>query len=186
MDEEFKRYLLSWSRYILETKVGGEKKKFEFQNVFELPFSQKYAGFVTLRESTGSLRGCIGNTSAIYSLKDLISKMTVATATQDTRFTKVQAKEIFKLIIEISILDCPKPLATLDDLTIGRDGIIVEKENARGLLLPQVAVELNLNKMEFFKATLRKAGLSPLRETWNSVSTFYFSAIHFQEQKKFD
>ena len=65
-----------------------------------------------------------------------------------------------RIAIELSILGPLEPVATLDDIEIGRHGLLVEQGRRRGLLLPQVAVEHQWTAAMFVSQTCRKAGLS--------------------------
>jgi uncharacterized protein (TIGR00296 family) len=74
------------------------------------------------------------------------------------------------------------PKEYLQQVKIGRDGLIVEGERNKGLLLPQVPVEWQWNTEEFLCQCCMKAGLSP--DSWlsKSVKVYRFSAIIFEEQ----
>jgi uncharacterized protein len=52
---------------------------------------------------------------------------------------------------------------------VGRDGLIVDRPGASGLLLPQVAAEYGWNALEFLAETCEKAGLP--RDAWNRDGT---------------
>jgi uncharacterized protein (TIGR00296 family) len=87
------------------------------------------------------------------------------------------------LRIEISVLQAPvrveRPEAAR--VVIGRDGLLVRRGGAVGLLLPQVAVEHQLGPEAFLAAACRKAGLPP--EIWREPGTevFTFQADVFGE-----
>ena len=70
-----------------------------------------------------------------------------------------------------------------DEVTVGRDGILVERGPARGLLLPQVAVEYGWDRATFLDHTCRKAGLEP--GCWRHPDTIIsaFSAEVFGENE---
>jgi len=67
------------------------------------------------------------------------------------------------------------------EIEIGRDGIIIERDGARGLLLPQVASERGWDRERFLAETCIKAGLKP--ESWKDPETviWRFAAVHFDE-----
>ena len=56
----------------------------------------------------------------------------------------------------------------MDEIEIGRDGLIVQKGYSRGLLLPQVAVENALDEENFLEHTCMKAGISA--DSWMDES----------------
>ena len=136
---------------------------------------EKRGVFVTLLEGSDArmLRGCIG---APYPDAPLISQLVevaVDAATSDPRFLPVTLSEFTsKVIVEVTVLSNPqelkveKPIRYKDQITIGRDGIIVEGLEGRGLLLPQVAVEEGFDAEEFLSQACLKAGLLP--DAWLS------------------
>ena len=75
---------------------------------------------------------------------------------------------------EVTVLTRPElievahPKQYLDEIEIGRDGLIVQKGYSRGLLLPQVAVENLLGKEDFLEHTCMKAGISA--DSWMDES----------------
>jgi hypothetical protein len=69
----------------------------------------------------------------------------------------------------------------LDDICVGRDGLIVERDGLRGLLLPHVARERNWSRERFLTETCIKAGLAP--QSWQDAKTVVsrFTAAQFDE-----
>jgi hypothetical protein len=88
--------------------------------------------------------------------------------------------------IEVSVLSTPAPVDVTvpGAIVIGRDGVIVERGRARGLLLPQVAPEQGWKPEAFLDATCEKAGLPPgaWREPGTRVLTF--QADVFDEESR--
>ena len=137
--------------------------------------------FVTLKRN-GDLRGCIGNIIAGPPLAQAVSQMALAAAFRDTRFSPLTREEVEGLKIEISVLSPIAHVTDLNDIQVGRDGLIMESGYNRGLLLPQVPVEQGWNKDEFLDYTCRKAGLEP--KCWQEkVKIFKFSALVFGERR---
>ena len=126
------------------------------------------ACFVTLwRRDTGALRGCRGECSAHQPLASAVGFMALATALDDPRFAAVTAGELADLMIEISVLT---PLHPIDphQVEIGRHGLLIVEGRRRGLLLPQVAVEHQMDREQFLEAVCWKAGLPA--DAWRSAS----------------
>jgi AmmeMemoRadiSam system protein A len=115
--------------------------------------------FVTLHE-TGRLRGCIGHMEPDEPLVPSLIDAAIAACSRDPRFPPVRPDELARIAIELSILGPLEPVATLDDIEIGRHGLLVEQGPRRGLLLPQVAAERRGPAAVFVEQTCRKAGLS--------------------------
>lgn len=139
-----------------------------------LPPIQRGA-FVTLRVGR-DLRGCLGHIAPDRALGDLVPNLAVAAAREDPRFPPVAAGELDRVTIEISVLSPPTPVdaGVPGAVVIGRDGLIVERGRARGILLPQVAPEQGWGVEPFLSATCEKAGLpgGAWREPGTRVLTF--------------
>jgi AmmeMemoRadiSam system protein A len=136
--------------------------------------------FVTLTIE-GNLRGCIGYIESTKSLAETVSEVAVKSALEDPRFPPVGPDEINKIEIEISVLSPLRKIKDIDEIEIGRHGLMMKKGWNRGLLLPQVATEHNLNKKEFLEHTCIKAGLSS--DCWKDedVEIYIFTADVFKE-----
>ena len=113
--------------------------------------------FTTLHEK-GKLRGCVGYVFPMYSLYRTIAETAVAAAFKDTRFMPVEREELTNLEVEISVLSPIQPIDP-DDVEVGRHGLLITYGNRRGLLLPQVPVEHNWDRLTFLQQTCVKAGL---------------------------
>ena len=120
----------------------------------------------------GALRGCIGHVAADRALGAVVQEMTVAAARDDPRFAPVTAPDLPGVAVEISVLSAPVPLPKPTDasrIVVGRDGLIVRRERATALLLPQVASEYAWSPEAFLAASCRKAGLAP--DAWREPGT---------------
>lgn len=136
------------------------------------------AAFVTLKAG-GALRGCIGRLIPAEPLYLTVAECAVAAATRDPRFEAVTPEELSDISLEVSVLTPLQVVEKMTDIEIGRHGLYVEKSGYQGVLLPQVAVELKLDREQFLSLTCRKAGLSP--DAWKSgavVKMFSAQILH--------
>jgi AmmeMemoRadiSam system protein A len=136
------------------------------------PLKEKRGAFVTLTVD-GELRGCVGYPLPVKPLDETIIEMAVAAACHDNRFEPLEAKELTRLKIEISVLGLPEPVGDPGKVEVGRHGIIVSKGYNKGLLLPQVPVEHGWDRETFLSHGCLKAGLRP--EEWKTgaeIETF--------------
>ena len=151
---------------------------------------EKSGVFVTLKsfnKGTKSLRGCIGLPYPTTPLTLAVIEAALSAATQDPRFPPVKLKELENIVFEVSVLTPPELLIvekTLDypsNIKIGQDGLIIENRYHKGLLLPQVPIELNWQPEEFLCQTAMKAGLQP--DVWllKDTKIYKFQAIIFEE-----
>lgn len=122
------------------------------------PVFKSHAGaFVTLTENN-RLRGCIGYIVSDQPLFQTVCEAAVHAAQNDPRFHPLSESELSKISIEISVLSEPFPLNSYDEIEIGKHGLILEEKGRRGLLLPQVPVEHNMDKEQYLDAICQKSG----------------------------
>lgn len=141
----------------------------------------KCGAFVTLHKN-GSLRGCIGRFTANDELFDIVQQMAVASATNDSRFSKVGQDEINLIDIEISVLTPLRKINSIDEIEVGKHGIYIKKGFSTGTFLPQVAIETGWTKEEFLGyCSKNKAGIG--WEGWKDAKIFTYEAIVFGEKE---
>ncbi len=129
------------------------------------------------------LRGCIGHIISEQPLSELVRDMAIAAATKDPRFPPVTVDELDIVDVEVSVLSKPKR-SSVDDIVLGKHGVIISKGNNRGVFLPQVADETGWTKQKFLSVLAsQKAGLAP--DAWQdpSVTIETFTAEVFDEQE---
>jgi len=127
------------------------------------------------------LRGCIGYLEADSPLVDVVERCAASAAVSDPRFPSLSATEWPRVTIEISVLGPLELVAQINEIEIGRHGLVAALGVHRGLLLPQVAVEWNWTAGEFIEHTCRKAGLPG--DAWRKGATLHkFEADVFAEK----
>ncbi|MEP0829165.1 MAG: AmmeMemoRadiSam system protein A [bacterium] len=152
---EVKRKLLSLARRSIQSYLeNGALPAIESDKILD----KRGAAFVTLTRN-GHLRGCIGQTAASESISKTVAYCAVQAAFGDPRFVPVGPDELPQLHIEISILTPLERIKSLDEIEVGRDGLMITYGDSRGLLLPQVAVSNRWSREEFLVQLCRKAGI---------------------------
>jgi AmmeMemoRadiSam system protein A len=107
--------------------------------------------------------------------------MSVASATQDSRFSPVTLKELSSLEIEISVLSPMKKISSEKEIIPGKHGIYMKKGYASGTFLPQVATEYQWNREEFLGHCARdKAGIG--WDGWKTAELWTYEACVFSER----
>jgi AmmeMemoRadiSam system protein A len=128
-----------------------------------VPEMQGRAGtFVSLHDSRGNLRGCIGTIEPQQpTVAQEVIQNAISAATRDPRFPPVQPEELEDLDIKVDVLTEPEPIDSLDQLDPKRYGVIVESKTdlRRGLLLPDLE---GVDTVEYqVDIAMRKAGIRP-------------------------
>ena len=183
LTSEEKRTLLVIARQMIERCVHGTTTVSPdcYEEAFRFPALDEPRGaFVTIH-ARGDLRGCIGYIEGIAPLARAVAENAVSAATRDYRFPRLRVDELPDVTIEISALTPPAPIESVDQIEIGKHGLIVSRGEQRGLLLPQVATEHHMSPEVFLQETCRKAGLP--RNAWREgAHVFAFSAEVFSEE----
>ncbi len=125
----------------------------------------------------GELRGCVGYVFPAYPLYQTVAETARAAAFEDTRFWAVTREEVSEIEVSLSILSPLKPVRP-DQVEVGRHGLLVSLGARRGLLLPQVPIELGWDRITFLEQTCRKAGL-PLNAWEKGAKLEAFTAERF-------
>ncbi|MCP4705172.1 MAG: AmmeMemoRadiSam system protein B [candidate division Zixibacteria bacterium] len=139
---------------------------------------EKRGAFVTLKID-GNLRGCIGLVRAAKPIYEAVREMALAAAFEDPRFAPVTKDEFPKVEVEISVLSQLAKVHDLNEIKVGRDGLMIRLDFHSGLLLPQVASENDWDRTTFLEQTCLKAGL-PKNSYKDKIAEIYrFSADIF-------
>jgi len=177
------------ARSAIETYVKEGREIDRPRNIPE-KFLKKRGVFVTIRSYPDEeLRGCIGLPYPRKELIDAVIGAAISAATEDPRFHSVDESELDKIIIEVSVLTNPEKIKVnkledyINNIEIGKDGLIIMYGWYSGLLLPQVPVEQGWNEEEFLSNLCIKAGLPS--DTWlgGKAEILKFQAQIFSEEK---
>jgi len=177
LNEAQRKRLLEIARQSIASYLKTNKRP-DFQETDPILTSKKGA-FVTLKKK-GQLRGCIGHIMADSPLYKIVSEMAVHAAVSDMRFSPVTPEELDDIKLEISALSELEKIDSIQDIQVGKHGLLIKKGFTSGLLLPQVATEYNWNRKQFLEQTCYKAGLP--NDAWRTdAEIFIFSADVFGE-----
>ncbi|MGH7134321.1 MAG: AmmeMemoRadiSam system protein B, partial [Pirellulales bacterium] len=134
--------------------------------------------FVTLRRNR-RLRSCCGAMSDSVNLAHAVFHAAVRSTIDDHRFPAVTPHELAYLDLDVWVLHTQRQVTVLGEarrevVTIGKHGLQIAAGDRRGLLLPGVAVENNLDAESFLQQVCLKAGLHPTawKDDHTVLSTF--------------
>ncbi|MBC7854660.1 MAG: AmmeMemoRadiSam system radical SAM enzyme, partial [Pirellulaceae bacterium] len=141
--------------------------------------SLRVMGAFVSAKRAGKLRSCCGFLGQAVLLSQAVAHAAVRTAGDDHRFPPISPTELPYLDLEVWLLNNPQPVtatgeARIASVEIGKHGLIIERGTHRGLLLPGVATEHNLDAEAFLQHTCIKAELPPTawHEDDTRLSTF--------------
>ena len=172
-DKETLRHI---AETVVENKARGKPVP-EF-TVDSPVLEEKRGAFVTINKR-GQLRGCIGYVQPYKPLYQTVEEMAAQAAFNDPRFDPVIEMELPDLEIEISVLTPLRRIKDVEEIEVGKHGILIEKGYNSGLLLPQVATEYGWDRKTFLEHTCLKAGLPTNAWAEKDVAISIFSADIF-------
>jgi AmmeMemoRadiSam system protein B/AmmeMemoRadiSam system protein A len=149
---------------------------------YDPALARKSGAFVTLNEH-GELRGCIGHMSEDLPLYQVVGYCALQSAFNDRRFSPLEPEELSAVEIEISVLTPYRRINGYQEIQIGRDGVVMEKDGRSAVFLPQVAVDQGWSRDEMLEQLSLKAGLP--RDAWKKGAVFRtFQATVFGESER--
>lgn len=181
------RFLIRVARDAI--KHYGKTGKYLELNDVDPKYLVKAGAFVTIKDRSNELLGCIGRPYPSGPLIKNVIESAVDAAFYDPRFPPLKPEQADEVLIEVSILTPPvevkvsDPKDYLKEIKVGRDGIIVEWALGAGLLLPQVPVEEGWDTKEFLSYGCLKAGAD--RNLWarGGIRLYRFTAYVFGEKE---
>ena len=179
LDPNAKTALLQRARSAIARAIGVTPDQQIPNPQYLIPPDFRAGAFVTLRIG-GHLRGCIGYPEPDLPLVVVVDRCAVSAALSDPRFPPLTDAEWPDVDLELSVLGPIERVTNLDEIVVGRHGLVVEFGRRRGLLLPQVAVEWKWDAIEFAAQTCVKAGL-PRDAFQKGAKLFKFEAEVFGE-----
>lgn len=179
-------FLVKLARKSIESYLN-QKKIIDIPADTPNKLKEEMGAFVTLTKN-GQLRGCIGYSEPVKPLVDAVIEVALSAAIQDPRFPPVTPDELDDIQVEVSVLTKPElievknPREYPEKIKVSEDGLVVERNFMKGLLLPQVPVEWKWDVEEFLANTCTKAGLAP--NCWLDPETniYKFQSQIFEEQ----
>lgn len=140
------------------------------------------AAFVTLKKHA-QLRGCIGDIFPQRPLYKSVILNAIHACVNDGRFPPVSQEECEDITIDISALTPPAPVESSNQIRIGIDGVVLNKDGRSAVFLPQVAPEQGWDLDQTLTHLSQKAGLP--EDAWKKGASFLvFQADVFGESEK--
>lgn len=176
-----RRQLLTLARESIASVFAGKRPELT-ADAFDEQLRRPAGAFVTLTDDE-ELRGCIGSIEPVAPLYVAVSQSAISAAFRDPRFHPLRSEELPRVHIEISVMGPIERVTEIEDIVVGRDGLIIRRGGNAGLLLPQVATEYGWDREMFLQQTCYKAGLP--RNSWREAGTSIekFAAEVFGEKE---
>ncbi len=158
---------------IMAAVATGRPAKLDDPTLAEAAQQPVMGAYVSAKRR-GMLRGCCGSIGTATPLLAAVESAAKRTAADDFRLPPISPGELESLDVEVWLLQGLIPVeaqgeARAREIVIGRDGLLIARGNARGLLLPGVATENKLDAEGFLQQVCIKAGLPPT--TWKEPDT---------------
>jgi hypothetical protein len=181
LTDEEKKQLVKLARATLRSHVLSDDSLSRFLR--EMKATEGMMGisgvFVTYKIHE-DLRGCIGSIEGREPLWLGVVHNACSAASHDPRFRPVGPPEVDAIALEVSVLTPLKPIRSVEEITMGKHGVVLHKGGAGAVFLPQVATETGWSRDEFLSHLAQKAGLRS--DDWKQGATFEtFEAIVIHE-----
>lgn len=167
--------LVKLAKDAIETYVK-EKRIFSPSGDISIPpeVPEKAGVFVSVKKE-GQLRGCIGTYSPqTDKVTTEIILNAISAATRDPRFESIESEELSKLSYSVDVLSKLEKVNSIKDLDPKCYGIVVTKDQRRGLLLPDLDGVDTVD--EQIKISKLKAGIEELEE----VEIYRFKVMRYR------
>ena len=138
------------------------------------------SAFVTIH-CRGDLRGCLGRIDVNAPLGETIAQLAATVSDSDPRFAPVTSPELGDIDVEISVLTPEHEIRSIEEIEVGRHGLIIESDGRRGLLLPQGATKHDWDRGTLLAHLCLKASL-PAGAWRHGARIFIFEAEVFGER----
>lgn len=174
--------------FLLETARNSILNLYEKTDISAPDFERnpilksKAGAFVTITINS-RLRGCIGYIVSDKPLFETVKDAAVQAAVEDPRFPPLTHDEYNKIDLEVSVLSEPFKMNSYDEIVLGKHGLILDDMGRRGLLLPQVPIEHNMDKERYLCAICEKAGLPSFSWQERLLNIEMFTADIFSEKQ---
>ncbi len=166
LDPAERDFLLALARVVVEAAVAGDAPPspggFAAARGYALTpaLRERRGAFVTLTRR-GRLRGCIGFIEGVMPLAEAVAANALSAALRDTRFPVLTVDELADLRLEVSVLSPLRAVPGPEAIEVGRHGIVLAKDGAHSVFLPQVAPEQGWDLATTLDNLALKAGLPP-------------------------
>ena len=189
LTEYEKKSLVKLAREVIENGLKPKHQQTPEHLLWPIvsPGLEKNSGiFVTLTTRDEKLRGCIGQILSYDPIYKTTIKMAQAAAFKDNRFLPLKGIELSNTLIDVSILTTPEKVATFEEITLGKHGIILNKFEKDGTLkasavfLPTVAKNQNWDLRTTLEQLSIKAGIG--KDGWQEGAELQvFEGIELHE-----
>ncbi len=181
LDERQRVLVHAAASRIVAAAVRGETARLDDLRTNAAAQTLVLGAYVSLKRQ-GRLRGCCGFLGTPAPLQEALTHAALRTATEDPRLPRVSPSELAFLDLEVWLLANMRPMrecgeARKNAIEIGRHGLQIARGQARGLLLPGVATDHQLDAEGFLEQVSIKAGLPPTAWKEDDTQLFTFEGL---------
>ncbi len=186
LTEENRQLLITLAREVLSVYLKDHQRITDPEDISS-DLKEKMGVFVTLKRIEGGIEKSIISMGYPLPVKPLFVALidsVIACATRARMQDLIDDPD--SIILEISVLgrieeiQAERRVNYPKQIKIGQDGIMVERDFQRALILPQVPVEHGWDEIDLLSETCLKAGLSPDAWLENDTRIYKFRAKIFR------
>lgn len=177
---ETQELLLQNARLAIEYHLQAQEFKYQIPPLAIL--NEKHGVFLTIFVDE-KLRGSLGYVDSQDCLMGSVIDLAKAVSQGNTKYPKLEKFELPYLTIQISILSALKQIYTKQEIEIGKHGLYVNHPEGQGLLLPQVAIERDFDRVIFLNEVCHQAGLPSFTWEDDECKVYIFDTVSFSDKK---
>jgi len=169
--------LLDAARHSIVCRVLGREKA-DLNTLRHDDVNANLGAFVSVYVN-GDLRGCLGRFNPEKRLLETVSELAASAAKEDRRFESIKEHDLSGLSIEISVLSPMHKIDDVDEIELGKHGVLLRKGTATGTFLPQVASQTGWSLDEFLgHCAKEKARIG--WDGWKNADIYVYEAFVFK------
>ncbi|MEC8023473.1 MAG: AmmeMemoRadiSam system protein A [Myxococcota bacterium] len=142
---------------------------------------EKQGVFITLT-TRGTDRGCVGTFDGDGPLINTLVDLSIRAASEESGFPRLAVQDLPHTDIELSVVS-PLKGAYPEQVELGVHGLFIVRGRSRGVLLPQVATQMEWDREQFLRQTCVKAGLPEDAYQDDDCFVYVFTAEVFSESQ---
>jgi MEMO1 family protein len=183
LEPELGQRLVRIARATLNTELNAANDlQYELSSLpASSPLDRLQAAYVRLVMGAET-RGCMGQTAPEFWLPEAVVHAALDAALHDPASKPITPDLLEKLSIEVTLLTPPQTIDSREDIVLGTHGLLIEKDQQRALLLPQVPKEKGWSLIKTLTMLSRSAGLGGKAWRDPDVKLSIFTGQTFREE----
>ncbi|MCD6098609.1 AmmeMemoRadiSam system protein B [bacterium] len=178
ISDDEKKYILNTAKEAIQLTLNGERPVVRGS---AYPVMNRQAGVIVELSNGEVIYGVASELLPRRPLYKTLVRVAANAATCDPMHNPVQASDLSHISVKVILLVNIEEVNSIDEIEIGRDGLIAKRLDKLGANLPDVAVKNGWRPLTFVRRTCMKAGLPSSCFEDGDAQLFKFQVIEVKE-----